>query len=186
MRMHSMVLGSVLLLVGGCGIEVGGSSALLRCGASTDCPAGLECEVEHGSFTCQPHAGGADPASTSRGGACEVDADCGAGLECELEHGVVSCQPHRSEDGTVTGELTCATDADCGAGLECEIEHGASWCQPHGTLEEDELDGGARDGGIEGMTCLTDADCGAGLECEIEHGASWCQPHSSGGDDDGV
>ena len=28
------------------------------CGASGDCAAGLECEVEHGAASCQPHGGG--------------------------------------------------------------------------------------------------------------------------------
>jgi hypothetical protein len=74
------------------------------CGASGDCAANLECEVEHGVASCQPHGntGAADagaapvdaPAGRGVGGACAVDLDCAADLECEVEHGVGACQPH--------------------------------------------------------------------------------------------
>lgn len=70
------------------------------CGASGDCAANLECEVEHGVASCQPHGGGDGgarsdaPTTTPRMLACRVDTDCAAGLECEVEHGVGACQPH--------------------------------------------------------------------------------------------
>jgi hypothetical protein len=76
------------------------------CGTRDDCRPGLECEVEHGSGTCQEHGGArdggirsdaddsSDAGARPLGGACTVDADCAVGLECETEHGVTTCQPH--------------------------------------------------------------------------------------------
>lgn len=80
------------------------------CGAADPCAAGLECEVEHGVGTCQPHGGPTDAATRAdaeddgpradaspagdAGTACRTDQDCPAGLECEVEHGVGACQPH--------------------------------------------------------------------------------------------
>ena len=115
--------------------------AIEACSSNADCSGGLECEIEHGVGTCQPHGGQpADPTNPApSSGECQTDADCGAGLECEVEHGTSFCQPHGSGDDQPVDPSNptppageCQTDADCGAGLECEIEHGTSFCQPHG------------------------------------------------------
>ncbi|MFO0624409.1 MAG: hypothetical protein U0325_02240 [Polyangiales bacterium] len=93
------------------------------CGASGDCAAGLECEVEHGVASCRPHGGDADggagdAATTSpRVLACRVATDCAAGLECEVEHGIGVCHAHgggRTADG---GAASSDTGATGGVGL---------------------------------------------------------------------
>lgn len=112
------------------------------CTADSDCAAWLECEIEHGVSSCQPHGAmdlagdGGVPAEL----ACAIDSDCPAGLECELEHGAGLCVPHGGAADDPAGPVSdpaapvseCTSDADCGAGLECELEHGAGACVPHG------------------------------------------------------
>lgn len=173
------------------------------CGASGDCAANLECEVEHGVASCQPHGGGGDGArsdaatTTPRVLACRVDTDCAAGLECEVEHGLSVCQPHgggtRTDSGATSSHAggaavvgSCRVDTDCAAGLECEVEHGVGVCQPH-SGGSGGGSGGAADAGAApadapavrgvGGACAVDLDCEAGLECEVEHGVGTCEPH---------
>lgn len=112
------------------------------CDTDADCPAGLECELEHGDSFCKPHGGddgdgGSTGTSTSSDpNDCVTDADCPAGLECEIEHGVSFCKPHGGDDGGGAsggaGAAECASDADCPLGQECEEEHGEFFCKPHG------------------------------------------------------
>jgi Cys-rich repeat protein len=87
-----------------CEIEVEHGVTTSFCQAheeSSDCPDGLELEVEHGQEFCRPHGGDGDDeagAPDSGSGVCTTDADCPAGYECEteLEHGQTtsSCEPH--------------------------------------------------------------------------------------------
>ncbi len=79
--------------------------AIEACSSNADCSGGLECEIEHGVGTCQPHGGddnGGQPADPSNPsppvGECQTNADCGAGLECEIEHGTSFCQPHGGDE----------------------------------------------------------------------------------------
>lgn len=125
------------------------------CTADSDCAPWLECEIEHGASSCQPHGGGiaGDGGGGADGGVpaelgCAIDSDCPAGLECEIEHGAGLCVPHGrgAEDpaGPVPDPAApiseCTTDADCRAGLECEIEHGSGTCVPHGGTPGEEVE----------------------------------------------
>lgn len=119
----ALLLGSLSLFITGCDGQggVGRSSANLAqgeaCQAKGQCGPGLECEIEHGVGSCQPHAAegqddngqdvaaddkgqGADDPRQPGGGAplpigdCTVDADCGPGEQCEIEHGAGTCVVH--------------------------------------------------------------------------------------------
>ncbi len=79
------------------------SDAIIVCDSDADCPAGLECELEHGERFCKWHGGDDANGSPSSGGGasggasiaeCASDADCPAGEECEEEHGERFCKPH--------------------------------------------------------------------------------------------
>ena len=86
------------------------------CGTSDDCRPGLECEVEHGSATCQEHGGASDAGTSTR------DADDSSDAGSSSDAGA----------GSRPLGASCVMDAECAVGLECETEHGVSTCQPHG------------------------------------------------------
>lgn len=114
-----------------------------RCSTSSDCPTGLQCEIEteHGitQSYCVSHQGTTDAAPVS----------CPSGWESEIEHGTTFCKPHSSggsskgdagsdDDAEAehdassldAGTVSCKTTADCPSGLECEIQ--TSQCKAHG------------------------------------------------------
>lgn len=110
-----------------CGGDVTGQSAQgigAVCGTSDDCRPGLECEVEHGSGTCQEHGGASDAGASTR------DADDSTHDADDSTHDA----DDSSDGGAGSRPLgaSCAVDAECAIGLECETEHGVSTCQPHG------------------------------------------------------
>ena len=144
----SLVVGSQLVACLG---DVTGQSAQeigAGCGTSDDCRPGLECEVEHGSGTCQEHGGSgrAGDGGTSSRGADDSTHDGGTssrGADDSTHDAGISSHDaddstHDADDSTHDGAGTlalgaaCATNAECAAGLECEAEHGVSTCQAHG------------------------------------------------------
>lgn len=141
-----------------------------RCVVDTDCNAGLECEVEHGTGSCKPHGGGGrDPGRSDDSSSSKIDAGS-ASADAGAESGA-------SDDPATPGAASeCAVDADCGAGLECEVEHGVGLCQPHGGTASGTPNGSPSGAGI-GQSCSQDTDCAAGLECEVEHGQGVCAAH---------
>ena len=63
-------LTALALMIGGCtGDDGTGTPGTLgigeACAADADCAAGLECELEHGAGTCQPHGGDADGSTSA-------------------------------------------------------------------------------------------------------------------------
>lgn len=97
-----------------------GDGGATFCESDFDCPAGQECEHEHGESFCKPH-GGDDGEDDGSGGSAGSGGSGGSGA------------------GQGSG-LDCSSDADCPPGEECEIEHGGSFCKPHGGDDHDGYD----------------------------------------------
>lgn len=69
-----------------------------ECSVDADCPAGEECELEHGVTFCKPHGGGGDDDGGTGTFECSTDADCPLGEECEIEPNGSWCEPHGGND----------------------------------------------------------------------------------------
>jgi hypothetical protein len=107
-----------------------GDGGTTACESDLDCPAGEECELEHGGSFCKPHGGddGEDSGSGRSGGTGGIHGGSGG------------AGGNGAGDGS---GLDCISDADCPIGEECEIEHGRSFCKPHG--DDDDLGHGNDD-----------------------------------------
>jgi hypothetical protein len=169
------------------GVGVGGS-----CMIDSECNSGLECEVEHGSGTCQPHRRDVSDASTTsdasstptppRSSVCITNADCPSGLECELEHGVAACVPHRSttDSGSSADASVDADDRrDSATSTDVEVRRDSGVDDRRDSATSTDAST-TPTGGALGATCRSDSDCASPLECESEHGTSTCQPHGGG------
>ena len=98
------------LILSACGTESAGLESTITnnglmigqgdaCVEDGDCLSGLECELEHGEGSCEPHGGNGNDVIPADADACETDADCFDGMECELDNGGGFCKEHGGNSG---------------------------------------------------------------------------------------
>jgi len=180
--LFSVMIGSLSTL-GACqsgpGSARGSASSALgeACQVSTDCGAGLECQIENGAGTCVKHGGdgqednGANPeAGDDKGG--------GGGKDDKGQKGADDggkAEDNHSPDGGVDDKGQGADDkaqADGG-----QVKDDGNKVDDHGG---DQGGQGKDDGGVQPppqVGCASNADCQPGEECEIEHGVGTCKQH---------